>query len=241
MSKQQFETTIAITIGNTNSYISINGTTVANADGSRATPSIANESEVGLAARQKWVRFPDNNYKRSDKKFWQALLADLKITANSNCGGKINEAFVSFILEAGDDLKMVETVVRNTFNKNHCILVNPERLVVQKLEKLEKESSSEQKAKTVSIIDFGGNTVKLTNISYDQSTNLYQITNSKTYNFGGKDLIQKLVTLAETDFKRKNRQLMGGEDLSARSKRKLYLCAMQTMQTLSNSIIDDCI
>lgn len=70
-----FETTIAIKIGKTNSYVSINGTTVANADGVRATPSICNNAgDVGLAAQSKWVRQPENVFERSDKKFWHTLL-----------------------------------------------------------------------------------------------------------------------------------------------------------------------
>lgn len=60
----------------------------------------------------------------------------------------------------------------------------------------------------------------------------YQILETKIFNFGGKDLVQKIVDLAAMDFKRKNRNLMGGEDLNKRSKRKLTLQSAKTMQTL---------
>jgi len=223
-----FETTLAITIGKTNSYVSVNGTTVANADGVRATPSMANEgSDVGLAARSKWVRFPESTFARTDKKFWQALLADLKITASENCGGELKECFTTFILEEDDDLKMVENEIKNSFNKNHFVLTRPERLLIQTLKP--------ETATTASVIDFGGTKTKLTRVIYSPTTKLFQTTSSQTFDFGGQDLIKKITDLAETDFKRKNRQVMGGESLNARSKRKLYLAAMQTMQTLSNS------
>lgn len=215
--------TIGIQIGKTNAYVAVNGQMVSNADGTRNTVCMVNEDKsVGLAAQQKWVRMPDSNVAKDRIEFWQALVADLKTTIESNSGEKFENCVNTFVSEDNRCIKYLESLKNNKIKICSC----PENLILEKY--------YDQKASKIALLRFGGTAVTITSINYDNKTKSYKTTDSQTItNLGVSNLIILLRDFLAESFCRKHR--IPKDELSARSKRKLELNAKQVLQALSST------
>lgn len=226
-----FSSTVGVSIGTTNAYVAVNGQMVANADGHRNTEAmVSSEGDIGYSALSKWVRSPEKMLDRNDSEqapaFWDGLLNALLETVKSAVGDELDTCLCNILIEPTDNRKVVETIAQKIF-KNVQILTSENQLL------LSKRYTRPDTPATICVLKLGGNSCKLSKLSYDPVTQLFSSRESSRIDIGGKHGIEKIVEFSSVEFKRKNRACQEG--IAGRGKRKLLKAANQVMQTLSNS------